>query len=49
MIISPMGEVIEEVVSKELVIIKKVIDTSEISNWYLSQRREDLIKLMEVK
>lgn len=49
MIISPMGEVIEEIVSKELVIIKKVIDTSEISNWYLSQSREDLIKLMKVK
>lgn len=49
MLISPKGEVISEIVSSELHIIKETINTDEISNWYLNQCREDVVKLVYLK
>lgn len=46
MLISPKGQVIEEVVSSYLKIIKKAIDIDDISNWYLSQCRNDIVKVV---
>ncbi len=46
MLISPKGQVFEEVVSSDLEIIKKTIDIDDISNWYLSQCREDIVKII---
>ncbi|HAG43051.1 MAG TPA: carbon-nitrogen hydrolase family protein, partial [Clostridium sp.] len=46
MLISPKGQVIEEVVSSDLEIIKKTIDIDDISNWYLNQCRSDIVKIV---
>lgn len=49
MLISPKGEIISEIVSSEFHIIKETINTDEISNWYLDQCREDVVKLVYLK
>lgn len=46
MLISPKGQVVEEVISSELEIIKKTIDIDDISNWYLNQCRNDIVKVV---
>jgi predicted amidohydrolase len=46
MIIAPTGEVISEITSSNLDIIKQTIDTENVSDWYLSQSREDIVKLV---
>ncbi len=45
MLISPKGEIIQEVISEDKKIIKASIDLTEVSNWYLSQNREDIVKI----
>jgi predicted amidohydrolase len=43
LIISPKGEILEEIVSEETAILRSKLHLSEISNWYLSQRRTDIV------
>jgi predicted amidohydrolase len=49
MLISPRGEIIEEVVSDKMNIIKRKIDLDNISDWYINQCRNDVIKLVDGK
>lgn len=49
MLIAPDGEVISEIVSSDLRIIRETIDTDKISNWYLNQARNDVLKIISVK
>lgn len=49
MLISPDGEVIEEVVSDKLFCFKRTINLEEVSNWYINQMRKDVIMLVEGK
>lgn len=46
MLISPRGEVLEEIISGETDIFKRKIDLDKISNWYIGQCRNDVIKLV---
>ena len=45
MIIAPNGEILEEIVSDKLCCLKKEIELDEISDWYINQCRNDIIKL----
>jgi len=45
MIISPRGEVLGELPHGEAGILRATIDTEEISDWYLDQRRTDVVRL----
>jgi hypothetical protein len=45
MINSPRGEVLGEVPHGEAGILRATIDTEEISDWYLAQRRTDVVRL----
>ena len=45
MIISPRGEVLGEAPPAETAIIRGAIDTQDISDWYLAQRRTDVVRL----
>lgn len=49
MLIAPDGEVISEITSSNLRIIKETIDTDNISNWYLNQARNDVLKIVSAK
>jgi len=42
MIVSPGGRVLWEVISAALEMVRCVLDLSEVSNWYLSQSRDDI-------
>ncbi|MFE4336361.1 carbon-nitrogen hydrolase family protein [Streptomyces sp. NPDC056831] len=44
MVISPRGEVLAEANSGESTVIRTTIDLDESANWYLGQRRRDLLK-----
>jgi predicted amidohydrolase len=44
MVISPRGEVLAEANSGESTVIRSTIDLDESANWYLGQRRRDLLK-----
>jgi predicted amidohydrolase len=44
-IISPRGEVLGELPAGQTAVVRTVIDTSEVTNWYLGQRRTDLLHL----
>jgi predicted amidohydrolase len=44
MVISPRGEVLAEANSDETTVIRTTIDLDESANWYLGQRRRDLLK-----
>jgi predicted amidohydrolase len=44
-IISPRGEVLGELPASQTAVLRTVIDTSEVTNWYLGQRRTDLLHL----
>lgn len=46
MLIAPGGEIIEEIISKELCFFRKQIELDEISNWYISQCRIDIVRLV---
>ncbi|MEV5205587.1 hypothetical protein [Streptomyces sp. NPDC053720] len=45
MIISPRGEVLAEVTSGDTAVIRTTIDLDQSGNWYLGQRRQDLLRL----
>jgi predicted amidohydrolase len=45
MIISPRGEVLGQLPAGQTAVLRAVIDTEAISDWYLSQRRTDLLRL----
>jgi predicted amidohydrolase len=45
MIISPRGEVLGQLPAGQPTVLRAVIDTEAISDWYLSQRRTDLLRL----
>ena len=46
MLISPKGQVIAEVISSELEVLERIIDTDDISDWYLDQCRSDVVKII---
>jgi len=43
MIIAPNGEVIDENISNENIIIRKTIDVSTVSDWFIAQSRTDIV------
>ena len=43
--IAPDGQVIDEVVSAELDILRVELDISKVSNWYLDQSRDDVVAI----
>ena len=43
MLIDPAGLVVHELVSEQAGLLRTEIDTTAVSNWYLNQRRVDLI------
>ena len=45
MIVSPRGEVLGEVRRGEPGILRATIDTQDVSDWYLGQRRTDVVRL----
>ena len=45
MIISPRGEVLGELPASQPAVLRAVIDTEGVSDWYLSQQRTDLLRL----
>ncbi|MFG2530095.1 carbon-nitrogen hydrolase family protein [Streptomyces sp. NPDC048516] len=45
MIISPRGEVLAEVTSGSTAVIRTTIDLDQSADWYLDQRRQDLLRL----
>ncbi|ERI92372.1 hydrolase, carbon-nitrogen family [Clostridiales bacterium oral taxon 876 str. F0540] len=49
MLIAPSGEIIEELVSDKTNIIKRKINLDKISDWYINQCRNDVVKLVEGK
>jgi predicted amidohydrolase len=46
MIISPRGEVLGELPPAKTGILRATIDTDDISDWYLGQRRTDVVRLL---
>ena len=49
MLIDPNGEIIEEVLSDKLCYFRKEIEINQVSNWYISQCRNDIVKLINGK
>jgi predicted amidohydrolase len=45
MIISPRGEVFGELPAGKTAVLRAVIDTEDVSDWYLGQRRTDVLRL----
>jgi predicted amidohydrolase len=45
MIISPRGEVLGELPPAKAGILRATVDTQDISDWYLAQRRTDVVRL----
>jgi hypothetical protein len=45
MIISPRGEILGDLPASQPAVLRAVIGTEDISDWYLSQRRTDLLGL----
>ncbi|MEU6741563.1 carbon-nitrogen hydrolase family protein [Streptosporangium sandarakinum] len=45
MIVSPRGEVLSEVAGGEPAVLRAAIDTDSTSEWYLGQRRRDVIEM----
>ena len=46
MLIAPDGEIIEEVLSNKLCSFRRQIEINHVSNWYISQHRNDIVKLI---
>jgi predicted amidohydrolase len=44
MIVSPRGEVLGDLPASEAAVLRTVIDTEDVSGWYLSQRRMDVLR-----
>jgi predicted amidohydrolase len=49
MLIAPDGEIIEEVLSDKSCYFRKEIDINKVSNWYINQCRNDIVKLVNGK
>ena len=47
MLISPSGEIIEEVVSDKSIVFRRKIELDKISNWYINQCRNDIVTLVK--
>lgn len=47
MAISPSGKVMDEVLSDQIRLLKTNLDVQEVSDWYVSQCREDVIRLQK--
>ena len=45
MIISPRGQVLGELPAGKIAVLRAVIDTADVSDWYLGQRRTDVLRL----
>jgi predicted amidohydrolase len=45
MIVSPRGEILGDLPAAQPGVLRTVIDTEDVSDWYLSQRRTDLLRL----
>jgi predicted amidohydrolase len=45
MIISPRGEILAELPASQPAVLRTIIDTEDVSGWYLGQRRTDLLRL----
>jgi hypothetical protein len=45
MIVSPRGEVIGETLDGNLAVLRTTIDTAATSDWYLGQRRTDVVEV----
>jgi len=43
--IAPDGQIIDEIVSAELGILRVELDLSKVSNWYLDQSRSDVVAI----
>jgi predicted amidohydrolase len=48
MLVSPDGEIIEEVLSDKIYCFRREIDLNQVSNWYINQSRNDIVKLVKV-
>lgn len=46
LLIAPDGEIIEEVLSDKLCYFRKQIEISQVSNWYINQNRNNIVKLI---
>ena len=46
MIVAPDGTIVAETMSADVVMLREQIDVSQISNWYLSQARTDVVKVI---
>jgi omega-amidase len=44
MIVSPRGEVLGALPASPAGVLRTVIDTEDVSDWYLSQRRTDVLR-----
>jgi predicted amidohydrolase len=44
MIVSPRGEVLGDLPASQAAVLRAVIDTEDVSDWYLSQRRTDVLR-----
>ncbi|WP_374214976.1 nitrilase-related carbon-nitrogen hydrolase [Streptomyces longispororuber] len=44
-VVSPRGEVLAEAAASQTAVIRTTIDLDESADWYLGQRRQDLLKL----
>jgi predicted amidohydrolase len=49
MLIAPDGDIIEEVLSDKLCYFRKEIEINQVSNWYINQSRNDIVKLVNGK
>ncbi|MCF6139253.1 carbon-nitrogen hydrolase family protein [Pseudalkalibacillus berkeleyi] len=44
-VVSPKGDVLEEIISDKVALKRVQIDLSSVSNWYLDQSRTDVVKI----
>ena len=45
--VAPGGQVLGEIVSSEPAQLRIELDLAQVSNWYLNQRREDVVKMVD--
>lgn len=44
MVVSPRGEILADLPAAQPAVLRAVIDTEDVSDWYLSQRRTDVLR-----
>ncbi len=47
MLIAPSGQIIDEIISEKASTFRRKIDLKKVSDWYINQCRNDVIKLVE--